>query len=245
MSKESAAKITGAVDQARLLLTSPTEFYQGMARIGGYGSPILFIFVMGVSAGLIQIISQFFGLGQFGRIAATANGWTAFLELPLVMIVGCTIASIIAFSIWRLIGSSESFETSFRCIAYSAAIAPVAAVLSIIPYLGTLGYVTWAISLIYLASIEVHSIRPATAKLVLGVLGFLLCMSSVMSEYTARRFHEFSDFGRPQAIQSDNSASRKIDVNHKTPEEIGKVVADFLKGLEDATKKDSPEDSAR
>lgn len=229
MSDQAPLDVSSMPDQVVQIITQPQAFFRGMARTGGYIDPIVFMVVMGVSAALIQIVLSFIGLGEFGMMAAATGGLMAIFILPVFMIIGGFIMAAVGFVIWRFLGSEQNYETAFRCVAYVSAIAPVAAVLSIIPYLGTIIHVAWGMFLIFLASTEVHGIRQQTAKMVFGILGVLLVIMSVMSERTSRHFQQQAE------IMQEQLQGSLQDMENKTPEEMGQVLGEFLKGLEKAS----------
>ena len=174
MTEEKPVSLSAMPEQAIEVITSPAAFFRSMPRSGGYTDPIVFLVVMGVAAGLIQIVLGLIGLGAAGVTAMAASGLLAIIVLPVFLIVGCFVAAAIGFVIWRFLGSEQSFETAFRCVAYSTAIAPLTALAGAIPYLGTVIHVAWAMWLAICASVEVHGIRFHTARLGCGVIGAVL-----------------------------------------------------------------------
>ena len=226
MNETKGIDVSGMPDQAIGVITAPRAFFRTMTRTGGYLDPIVFLLVMGLAAALIQIILGFVGLGQAGMMGMAAAGLLAIVMLPLFLVIGGFIAAAIGYVVWRFLGSDQPFETSFRCVAYMSAIAPITALISAIPYLGTIAHVAWGMFLVVVASVEVHGIRERTAQIVFGIIGAILLLISVSNEYAARNFQEHME--RMSSQLSEN-------MGEKTPEEMGQAVGEFLKGLENAT----------
>lgn len=230
MSDGQSNQLANMPDQAIQVITAPAAFFRDMPQTGGYVDPAVFLVVMGVVAALIQIVLGFIGLGEFGMMAAAATGFLAIFVLPLFMIFGGFIMAAIGFVVWRFLGSQRDFETAFRCVAYSSAIAPVVAIIGTVPYAGTIAHVAWGMFLVYLASIEVHGIKAQTAKILFGVIGAIMALMSVMSEHTARQFQEQAE------IMQEQFQGTLQGMENKTPEEMGEALGEFLKGLEKASK---------
>lgn len=130
------------------------------------------------------------------------------------------------FVVWKLMGSDKNFETAYRCVAYAGAIYPITAVLGLIPYVGTIVGVTWGMYLMVTASVEMHGLEARKAYIVFGVLGVLGIMFNLNSERDARRAQ----------AQLEEMGLTKEEMQNKSPEEIGKMVGEFLKGMEQGQK---------
>jgi type VI protein secretion system component VasK len=106
--------------------------------------------------------------------------------MPIAVAILSFIGAAIIFVIWKLIGSQENYETSYRCIAYLMALMPITAILSVIPYAG--GIINMAIFIYYIviASTQVHNIPSQKAWLVFGIIGIVLALFILRGEYTAR-----------------------------------------------------------
>jgi len=183
---------TAAVSQLRLenipgqairVITNPVEFYQGMARSGGLLEPLVFMVVLSVVAGVLTAILSLFGLGAAGVMV---GGLMAIVLVPVFVVIFGFIAAAIAYGIWKLLGSAEDFETAFRCVAYTAAIAPVTSVLSLIPYLGSLIGALWPMALLALASIHVHRRSVQSSWVVFGAIGIVFALINVSGEHGSR-----------------------------------------------------------
>jgi len=228
-STEQKARPPAGVDLAAIpgrmmrVIVDPMGFYREMPKSGGLAEPLVFVAAMAVTMALLMAI---LGLIGFGPVGMLAMGFFGVIVLPIFAVIGSFIAGGVLFLIWKLMGSNEDFEAAYRCAAYAYAFAPVAAVVSGIPYIGTIIRTLWPMALLAIASIQVHGLSPKLSWGVFGVIGLLLAFSSLSMEFTVR--HLGSDM---------NAWSRQMEkkygnADEMTPEEAGKAVGDFLKGLQ-------------
>ncbi len=208
------------IETAKTVITNPVGFYRGMAKSGGFAEPIIFLLVMAVASGLVMAVLSLLGLGPS---AGLAIGFAAIIIYPIMALIGSFILAAILFVVWKLMGSPENYETAYRCVAYAAAISPITAVLGLIPYLGILVSVVWGTYLMITASTEVHGRAQQTALIVFGILGGIALLWNLGAEHSAR------------SMRAHFSELEKFDMNkfeNMKPEEAGKAVGEFLKGLE-------------
>lgn len=211
-------------EDVRRVITNPVDFYREMTKTGGFGDPIIFVLVMAVASAILLGIFTLFGVGNIG--GAMAVGVGGIILLPIMFVMFSFIGAGILFVIWKLMGSQESFEVSYRCVAYASAMYPITALAGLVPYLGSFIGIAWWMYLMIIASQEVHQIAQKTAYMVFGILGALLIVTNLSSEMAARHMaSQFENVGRSFEKFEDMS-----------PEEAGEAVGKFLKGLEKATK---------
>lgn len=211
------------LEKVRKVITNPVCLYRSMAKTGGLGDPIIFVLVMAVAS---AILLGFFPLLGIGGMGAMAVGFAGIILLPIMFLIFSLIGAGIMFVIWKLMGSEESYETSYRCVSYASAIYPITALAGQVPYLGSLVGVAWWMYLMITASTEVHQIAQKTAQMVLGILGGFLILINLSSEMAARRM-------APEFEKLEGTLEKIEDMS---PEEAGEAVGKFLKGLEKATK---------
>jgi hypothetical protein len=194
------------------VITKPTDFFRTMPKSGGFLEPLVFAVSMGVIAGIIQAIWRFLGFG-FG------SGMGPSLYPIIVMVIAAAIGSFVGaavlFVIWKLMGSTENYETSYRCMAYFMALAPITAIFSVIPYAGTVINMAIFVFYIVIASTNVHNIAAKKAWLVFGIIGVVLALFSLRSEYALRNISP----GEPWR----KSAEESSDAAHKQAEELRKI----------------------
>ncbi|MEO0368042.1 MAG: Yip1 family protein [Pseudomonadota bacterium] len=229
MSDTSSFDIGSVIDDAKKVIVDPFGFYQDLKLEGGLTNPILFVVCMGLVMGAMAFVGGIVGLGLTGGIGA---GLAALIFMPIMMVIGSFIFGAIMFVLWKLMGSDKNFEAAYRCVAYASAIAPVAALLSVIPYIGTLIRVLWTGLLLYAASINSMGIKDQTAKIAIGILTAIFALVGLNGERHARNIE--SKFGKyAESIDADELGKRMEDMS---AEEAGEMMGEFLKGLEKAAK---------
>ena len=133
----------------------------------------------------------------------------------------------ILFVIWRLLGSQQSYEVSFRCAAYALAITPITAAIDFIPYLGVVVGLAWTAFIFVCASVEVHGTEPKIAWIVFGAILAILAFGSVSMQHSARSFqHKMENMGKGLG-----------DIEKMKPEQAGQALGEFLKGMQKGIKK--------
>lgn len=208
------------IAQAQQVITRPSDFYRGMARSGGYSTPVIFLLVMALALGVILAALSFVGIGRFGAMAV---GLGSIIAIPIGALIASFVGSAIMFVVWRLMGSGESYQTAYRCVAYASAIYPIVGVANLIPYVGSIIGVVWGMFLMVAASVEVHGRKRETAYLVFGILGLILVLGNVNNERRAREMGErLEEFGESFENLED-----------MTPAEAGQALGEFLRGLEE------------
>lgn len=212
------------LENVRKVITNPVDFYRGMPKAGGLGDPIIFVLVMAVASAILLGVFSILGMGNIG--GAMAVGFGGMIFLPIMFFIFSFIGAGVMFVMWKLMGSQESFEVSYRCVAYASAIYPITALAGLIPYLGSLIVIAWWMYLMIIASVEVHQVAQKTAYMVLGILGAFLILTNLSSEMAARRM-------APELEKLGGTLEKLEDMS---PEEAGEAVGKFLKGLEKATK---------
>lgn len=231
------------IAQAKQVITDPRTFYAGMAKSGGLSEPLIFALVMGVTSGIVVAILSIIGLGGFGMTGAA--GLSAILFLPLGMVLVCFIGAGALFVIWKLMGSTENYETAFRCAAYSTAIIPLVSIASVIPYLGTLIRIAWGTWLMIIASETVHARPKQNTLVVFGILGAIMLWFGWGGEYAQRNVADALE-AKTERLQQQFKGLEKLGVNEDgevDPEKAGRAIGSFLRGIEEAAK--AAEDEAQ
>ncbi|HET9062504.1 MAG TPA: YIP1 family protein [Candidatus Binatia bacterium] len=227
--------IQAVVATAKAVITDPVSFYKGMPTSGGFGEPIFFVVVMAAVSAVLGAVLSIFGAGFAPTLGAAL---ISILLMPIFAGVLGFVGAGVLFAVWRMLGSQESYETAYRCGAYSMAIAPITTVLGILPYLGTLIAIGWGFYLVVVASEHVHKVAPQTARIAFGVLFGIFALMSISSQMAARRMQ-----GKVEALHEEMEKLEEM-----SPEEAGKAVGEFLKGLQKSVEPESdqapPVDSA-
>ena len=232
MSDKPVFNFATVIEDAKKIITDPATFYRGMSKTGGYGEPLIFAIVMAAITGLIlAIYSMFFSSAALGGV----TGFLAIFIMPIGAVIGCFIGGAIMYVIWKLMGSSESYEVAVRCVAHTFVVLPVIALVSFIPYLAGIAKTLWSVFLLYTASLEVHKLKQEIAKIVFGILAAIFVLWGVSAEHTARNFKSTIE------KISKNSMKGLENVGDMTPEEAGKAYGEFIKGMQQAAEKANKE----
>jgi len=219
MGQQIEKNITAILNTMVEVIRNPVGFFRRMPKSGGFVEPLIFMVSMGVAAGVIQAILAILGLGFAGSFLMAL---TSIIIVPIMVTIFGFVGAAILFVIWKIMGSQQSFETAYRCGAYSGGIVPVTTVLGIIPYLGPILGLVWGTYLIVVASVEVHNVAAKTAWIVFGAIAALFALISIGSQFAARRVTS----GLSKWEQEMGKTGEM------TPEETGRAMGEFLKGLE-------------
>jgi len=213
----------GTIPQTAIrVLTAPSAFFKEMPKRGGFIEPLIFVVVMGIVSGLIQAVLGIIGL-RF--VAGMSMALASVILVPIVVAIGSFIGAGILFVIWRLMGSQESYETAYRCGAYVSALTPITTILGIIPYIGSPIGIVLGTFFIVIASIEVHNIPSQKAWLVFGIIGAILVIFSLSSEFAARRLAR-------EAIKFQREWGEKAKEMERDAEEARKAAEELQRQLE-------------
>jgi hypothetical protein len=189
------------------VIKSPADFFKVMPKSGGYFEPFVFAVCMGLVAGIIQLFWRFLGFG-FGSSASA--GMNPVVSMLIASVIGTFIGAAIFFVIWKLMGSRENYETSFRCMAYFMALAPVTAIFSVIPYFGTIINMAIFVYYIVAASTNVHNIATKKSWLVFGIIGVILAVFNLRGEYNLRNMSP-DEQSKKAAVESADAERRKSE----------------------------------
>jgi hypothetical protein len=240
--------LSKVLDDARRVITTPLAFYKSMPIGGGYTEPAIFVLVMGVAVGLVNALGMLFSGHPGGAIATLLIG-------PFMMVLGSFIGGLIMFVIWKLMGTEQNFETAYRCVAYAMGAQPVMAILGIVPYLGPILVTLWGVYLMYIASVEVQKVSANTARIVLGILALVMIVSGIQAQRTADKFEDWAE-ETEQEMQEFESDAEEVGrameelgkaveqslpdlqkMEELSPEEQGRAVGEFFKGLQEGLEK--------
>jgi hypothetical protein len=206
------------------VVTAPAEFFQEMPKTGGFVEPLVFAAFLGALAGVIYAVSGILGLGHMA--AGAGSSLLMIVYMPIGAVIGSFIGAAILFVIWKLMGSNENYETAYRCGAYLAALWPVVAMLSLIPYAG--GIINMAIYLyfIVIVSVNVHNLPSQKAWLVFGIICLIFALLGLRSEYAARNMSSAAE-------QWQKAAKESAEAFKQSAKEMEKSTGDMQKQTEE------------
>lgn len=215
------------------VLTSPSAFFREMPKTGGFVEPLIFMVVMGVIGGIIQTVFSFIGLSM---VAGMAMGIASIIMLPILIAIFGFVGAAIIFVIWKLMGSQESYETAYRCVAYMSALTPITTVLGIIPYIGPVIGIVLMTFLIVIASVEVHSIPSQKAWLVFGIIGAIFIIMSISSQFAARKLAKETTRLKKEMEETSKALQKQTEEMLKKSEDARKAAEEMQKKLEQTQK---------
>lgn len=164
------AYIKRSINLAIELIVKPADFFRIMPKSGGLLDPLLYLVMTAVLGVLLVAFDSFVSHGAgFHDLSMLAGG---LIVVPLVTVILSFFVAGLFYSIWSFMGSNESYETSFRCLAYMQILTPISILLSMVPYLGLLGIVWW-LYLMVTATRVVHKVSARPAWLVFGIIAAL------------------------------------------------------------------------
>jgi hypothetical protein len=225
--------LSGIPQAAVRVLTSPSAFFREMPKTGGFVEPLIFMVVMGVIGGLIQAIFSLIGLSPLVGVAA---GVGSIIVVPLMVAIFGFVGAAILFVIWKLMGSQESYETAYRCGAYISVLAPINAVLNIIPYAGPAAGIVLATFFLVIASVEVHAIPSQKAWLVFGIIGAILILTSISSQFAARKLSREAVKFQKQMEETSKTMQKQAEEMQKQTEALQKQAEEARKAAEEMQK---------
>jgi len=176
----------GLVDLATKLAVNPVGFYQDMPKTGGMIEPLLFVVMAALVGVVINAAESYFSYGAGIHDLGIMAIWL--IIAPLIAVILSFFVAAICFAIWTFTGSEQTYETSYRCLAYAHLLLPISILLSFVPYLGLLG-IAWWLYLMMVATREVHKISIKPALMIFGTiaaLSGLVYYNSVTSNLRAK-----------------------------------------------------------
>jgi hypothetical protein len=170
-----------------MVLTKPSEAFTVMRREGGLGEPLIYALIGGCVGGFVSIL---FSLGlqsaglfadrhdTFGAMAGMGIGSAAFIVLlPVFIIIALFIGSAIVHLCLMIVGgANQSFETTFRVLAFSqGSTGP----LQMIPICGGMIAGVWALVCNCIGLARAH--ETDTGRAVLAVfLPLIVCCGGIL-----------------------------------------------------------------
>ena len=175
------------IETLMMVLTRPTEAFTVMKREGGLGEPLIYALIGGCLGGIVSLL---FSLGlqsvgffadrhdTFTAMAGMGVGSVAFIVLvPLFVVIGLFIGSAIIHLCLMIVGgANQSFETTFRVLAFShGSTGP----LQMVPVCGGMIAGVWALVCNCIGLARAHD--TDTGRAVLAVfLPLIVCCGGIL-----------------------------------------------------------------
>lgn len=199
------------LNKALAVMKSPNEFFRSMPKSGGYKDPLIFSVVLGVVTGGVHAVLLMLGLKP---AAGVVMAILAVVITPIMVAVLGFIGAAIFWVGWKLLGSSESYEVSYRCGAYASGIAPATAIAGVIPFIGGAIGSLWMSYVLIAASVEVHGISKKKSMIAFGSVGVLFALLSVTGQVAQRAMK-----GQVEQMLTQNQAQLEQAQANMTPEQ--------------------------
>jgi hypothetical protein len=200
---------------ARSVVLEPTAFYRTMPRDGGWNEPMLFLLSMAAASAVVHFVAHaVLHFGRGGALGVVAGGFMVLFSLFLIPLT-VAFGSVLVHVLWLVLGSKQSLETSFRCVAYSAALMPVQALAQSLPFVGAVAGIAVFLYSAYLfvpASVEVHGLsRPKVLVAAAFLAGIPLMIALVLGvvAWKASRLMRGGGADRALAMALMSAAAQK------------------------------------
>ena len=175
------------------VLTKPLEFWPAQRGRVGFQQPLVFAAAMGLLTGAITAVLAITHLGlAMGGFGFGAAIGAVILYPILYPLVGSFVGGAIVHVLAMVAGGKPVYETSVRIASYSMAVAPIAAILGVVPLLGIVANI-YGLYLVALGIVALFGTQRQRTLIVMGVLAVivvLLGVSSWMAARSASRFVE-------------------------------------------------------
>lgn len=175
--RQSKGLVSAFIETLQMVLTRPAEAFTAMRRGGGLGEPLLYAVIGGSIGGIVSFLFQLGlqSLGIFGNrdhnafamMAGLGAGSIALIILvPLFVCIGMFIAAAVIHVCLMIVGGAkQSFETTFRVIAFThGSTGP----LQMIPICGGMIAAVWGLVVYCIGLARAHEIE--TGRAVMAVL---------------------------------------------------------------------------
>ena len=170
------------IETLTMVLTKPADAFSVMRREGGLGEPLIYALIGGCLGGIVSFLFSM-GFQSIGLFADKNNSLAAMagmgigsaamiILLPLFIVIGLFIGSAIVHLCLMMVGgANQSFETTFRVLAFSQG---SAGPLQIIPLCGGVISGVWALVCNCIGLARAH--ETDTGRAVLAVfLPLIVC----------------------------------------------------------------------
>ena len=201
------------------VITGPAAFFRDMPKTGGFSDPLLFMVIMGGVSGIVQAVVTILGLKAGFSVGMAV---LSIILLPVLFGIFGFIGAAILFFIWKFMGSQESYETSYRCLAYLCALFPITTLLGIIPYVGSLVAIILIVYFYVVMSVETHKVASQRAWLVFGTLGLIVLLLNMSAGLTQLRIDREKARYEQQLEETTREMQRTAEETRKELEELKK-----------------------
>jgi hypothetical protein len=206
--------INDIIKKVKSILTQPAVFFKEMPKTGGYVEPLIFVGTMGLAAGVVMAI-----LNLIQSVIGTGMGIGASIAIlivvPVMWVIFSFIGAGILFVIWKLMGSTEDYETAYKCTAYISVLAVIGTIVDLIPYIGFLVMLGAQTYYLVLASVNVHNIEAKKAWLVFGIIAAILAIIGISGQMAASKMKSEANKYQNQAEEMQKQIEKMQQEQNK------------------------------
>lgn len=163
----------------------PTSFFAALPRGGRLGGPLVFYLIIGTIAAAIRLFWRLTfttvlpegdsALLRALRAGDTGSPLVEFLLTPVILLLSFGLAAVIThFALWVVGGAREGMSTTAAVLAYASA----PQLFVVVPVLGTVIGMVWALVLLVVGLREAH--RTSTTRAVIAVLLPVMAMGVLL-----------------------------------------------------------------
>lgn len=129
---ESGFNFQKLIDESKLALTTPKEYFSSLAKEGGFGEPIIKALIYGLTAGVITFIWSILKLAPMGGMfgGAAGSGLMIIIGSLIFAVIGLFIGGVILLIVSAICGGNTNYEANVRVTASLMVLSPVNALLS-------------------------------------------------------------------------------------------------------------------
>ena len=201
--REGRGFINAFIETLQMVLSRPAEAFAMMRTQGGLGAPLLYA-IIGAGSGalvsfLFSIILRSIGVfsdhqGGFGALPWIGLGSAAFIILiPVFIVIGLFVGAAILHVCLMIVGGArQSFETTFRVLAFTqGSTGP----LQMIPICGGLIAAVWGLIVNCIGLARAHEIETVRAVVAVLLPLIICCGGGILLIVLAGGLGALSQFG--------------------------------------------------
>ena len=225
---ESGFNFQKLIDESKLALTTPKEYFSSLAKEGGFGEPIIKALIYGLTAGVISFIWSILKLapmgGMFGGTAG--SGLMIIIGSLIFAVIGLFIGGVILLIVSAICGGNTNYEANVRVTASLMVLSPVNALLSftsginlmlgsIISLLVSL-YGIWMLYQALLTTLEAKENISKIVSIILAAIPVLIVISTLTCYQTTSTLTE--KYMKDMQTDDKEFQNRMMDMMEKMKE---------------------------
>lgn len=225
---ESGFNFQKLIDESKLALTTPKEYFSSLAKEGGFGEPIIKALIYGLTAGVITFIWSILKLAPMGGMfgGAAGSGLMIIIGSLIFAVIGLFIGGVILLIVSAICGGNTNYEANVRVTASLMVLSPVNALLSftsginlmlgsIIGLLVSL-YGIWMLYQALLTTLEAKENISKIVSIILAAIPVLIVISTLTCYQTTSTLTE--KYMKDMQTDDKEFQNRMMDMMEKMKE---------------------------